>query len=212
MFVWIDVHLDAHSSLSGRSDVNSESYKEAANEVMHHLFVTLAEAKVLVAPGWMVRALFLPFPLSIQVASSLFSQLTFSFLSTPQFVGDGLMAGAPKEDDAVSSSASSVLKSDASVGHFRLAFATLDEKPMKEVRPLPFSTLSSSPPISLVADFILHLFLPLIDYRLFLRRRQRVLRLKRRRSLDLSRSVLRSSVTHLWFPKFFIGRLVSWGR
>ena len=70
MFVWIDVHLDAHSSLNGRSDVGSESYKEAANEVMHRLFVTLAEAKVLVAPGWMVRSLFPPRSSSFQVASS----------------------------------------------------------------------------------------------------------------------------------------------
>ncbi|KAL7409247.1 pyridoxal phosphate-dependent transferase [Mrakia frigida] len=101
MFVWIDVHLDAHPSLNGRSDVASESYKEDANEVMHRLFVALAEAKVLVAPGWM-------------------------------FVGDGLMAGAPKEEDMASTSSSSGLQSDASVGHFRLAFATLDEKPMKE--------------------------------------------------------------------------------
>ena len=57
------------------------------------------------------------------------------------------MEGAPKDEDAIATSSSSVLKSDASVGHFRLAFATLDEKPMKEVCLLPSPSLSCKPPL-----------------------------------------------------------------
>ena len=59
MFVWIDVHLDAHPSLASRSDIHSASYAEEGKEIMHRLFIALAEAKVLVAPGWMVRHFFL---------------------------------------------------------------------------------------------------------------------------------------------------------
>lgn len=55
MFVWIDIHLDAYPSLAGRTDIHSESYREEGKEVMHKLFIALAESKVLVAPGWMVR-------------------------------------------------------------------------------------------------------------------------------------------------------------
>lgn len=43
------------------------------------------------------------------------------------------MTGAPDENDAAISTTSTAIKSDSKVGHFRLAFATLDEEPMKEV-------------------------------------------------------------------------------
>jgi hypothetical protein len=43
------------------------------------------------------------------------------------------MAGAPDDNDAAISTSSTAFKSDFKVGHFRLAFATLDEEPMKEV-------------------------------------------------------------------------------
>ena len=63
-----------------------------------------------------------------------------------QFVGDGLRAGAPKEDPAVDSLTSASLskegayQEDPTIGHFRLAYATLDEEPMRAVR-LPSSLI-----------------------------------------------------------------------
>lgn len=123
MFCWITVHLDAHPKFQGKRIT-----AEDARTLLNDLHIALAEAKVLVAPGWM-------------------------------FAGDGLRSGAPDEDSfaptmVVNDGVAAPFKrlqgleaEDANaVGHFRLAFATLEEGPMREVRfcPLPRPTASPS--------------------------------------------------------------------
>ncbi|CDZ98639.1 Aromatic amino acid aminotransferase and related proteins [Phaffia rhodozyma] len=103
MFCWVAIHLENHGSLRGRSDFSSVSYQEESKELMQKIWVSLADKKVLVAPGWM-------------------------------FSGDGLRTGAPDDDSLTSSSSKSNGDEnvDPRVGHFRLAFATLEETPMRQ--------------------------------------------------------------------------------
>lgn len=109
MFCWVTIHLDALPRLHGKK-ISAEDSKKALNE----LWIALADAKVLVAPGWM-------------------------------FAGDGLRSGAPDDDSFAPATLESpcgrlsgLENEDAyKLGHFRLAFATLEEDPMREVRLCP---------------------------------------------------------------------------
>jgi hypothetical protein len=108
MFCWVTIHLDALPRFRGKK-VSAEDAKKVLNE----LWIALADAKVLVAPGWM-------------------------------FAGDGLRSGAPDDDSFAPAETESPFgrlsgledEDVNKIGHFRLAFATLEEGPMREVRHL----------------------------------------------------------------------------
>jgi hypothetical protein len=52
MFVWVTIHLSGHPALKDVSP-DSPDYEDKKNKIMTDLWTEIAEAKVLVAPGWM---------------------------------------------------------------------------------------------------------------------------------------------------------------